>query len=265
MAESDRKRESFNTVVDWYDRYRRGYPAEVIEQIVQAAQIGTGSHALEIGCGTGQLTRPLLERGITVTAVELGEALAERARRNLAQFSGVHIDVSSFETWAMPQERFDAVLRATAFHWLDPKVRAAKSGRALKSGGRLVAVYPHHINEENNEFVRDSQTYYLKWGLSPDPDWRPPTADEVAPMYTDIDECPAFSRVDRLRILKTVHFTTDEYVGLLHTDSLVLTLSPPKREGFLADIATLIDSRYGGKIARDYLYEMVVAQKTSGS
>lgn len=33
-------------------------------------------------------------------------------------------------------------------------------------------------------------------------------------------------------ILKTLHFTTDEYAGLLHTDSLILTLSPPEREGF---------------------------------
>ena len=263
MGESDRSRESFNTVVDWYDRYRRGYPVEVIERIVETAQIGPGSHALEIGSGTGQLTRPLLERGITVTAVELGEALAERARKNLGHFVGFHVDVSSFETWALPRKCFDAVLSATAFHWLDPNVRAAKSGRALKAGGRLVAVYPHLVSGEDHGFFHDSQTSYLKWGLSIDPDFRLPTREEVVPMHADIEKCPAFTHVDRLRILKTRHFTTDEYVGLLHTDSLVLTLSPPALEGFLADIAALIESRYDGKIVRHYLYEIVVAQKTS--
>lgn len=263
MAESGRSRESFNTVVDWYDRYRQGYPAEVIDQIVQVAQIGPGRHALEIGCGTGQLTRPLLERGITVTAVELGKALAEQARRNLAHFTRIHIDVSPFETWILPQTPFDAVLCATVFHWIDPNIRAAKSARALKAGGQLVAVYPHQVFGENDEFFRDSQTAYLKWGLSTDPHFRLPTVDEVGPMYTDIDDCPTFTRVERLRILKTRHFTTDQYVGLLHTDSLVLTLSLVEREGFLADLATLIDVRYGGKIARDYLYEIVVAEKTT--
>lgn len=168
---------------------------------------------------------------------------------------------AAFETWTLPRERFDAVLCATAFHWLEPNVRAAKSARTLKAAWRLVAVYPQHIYEENNEFFRDSETYYLKRGLSTNPDWRPSTADEVAPIYSDIDDCPAFSRVDRLRILKTLHFTSDEYVGLLLTDSLVLTFSAPERDGFLADMATLIEFRSAGKMARHYLYEIVVAKK----
>ena len=65
----------------------------------------------------------------------------------------------------------------------------------------------------------------------------------------------------RRRVRCTVHYATDGYVGLLSTDSLILSLSPQDQEGFLADIRALVDSRYGGRVARDYLYEIVAARK----
>lgn len=50
-------------------------------------------------------------------------------------------------------------------------------------------------------------------------------------------------------------------MGLLSTDSLILTLPAPAQDGFLTDIRTLIDSRYEGHVSRDYLYELVAARK----
>jgi 16S rRNA A1518/A1519 N6-dimethyltransferase RsmA/KsgA/DIM1 with predicted DNA glycosylase/AP lyase activity len=46
---------------------------------------------LEIGCGTGQATVPLAERGSRIVAVELGPAMAAVARRNLARFPAVQV------------------------------------------------------------------------------------------------------------------------------------------------------------------------------
>lgn len=266
MGESDwtepkRARESFNTVSTLYDRYRRGYPADVIAEIITLARLLPGNSVLEIGCGTGQLTKPLLDHGAHVFAVELGKALAAIAIKKLSAFPNVRVEVVSFENWTMPSSSFDAVFCATSFHWLDPTVRAAKCAQALRPGGALVAVYPHYVEGENAAFVHDTQPYYLKWGLSYDPDWRPPSCNEIPTMYRDIDECAQFAAVERHYIPLTLEFTRDEYVGLLRTDSLILTLTEQSREGFLADIAALIDSHYAGVIARDFMYEIVVGRK----
>lgn len=110
MADTDhveptRSRESFNRVASLYDRYRRGYPEEVVDRLVAAAGIERGRRVLEIGPGTGQLTRPLLQRGAWVTAVELGQDLAALAQRNLADYPHFEMVVSSFEDWALPPHR----------------------------------------------------------------------------------------------------------------------------------------------------------------
>src|ERR1700749_3748758 len=74
----------FDDVAEEYDRHRPAYPDELVDRACQIAGIGPGDRVLEIGCGTGQLTRSLLARGLHVTAVEPGQNLLALARQNLA-------------------------------------------------------------------------------------------------------------------------------------------------------------------------------------
>ena len=71
--------------------------------------VGPDCHVLEIGCGTGQATAPLAQRGGWVVAVELGPEMAADARRNLAAFPTVQVVTSAFEDWSLPIEPFDLV------------------------------------------------------------------------------------------------------------------------------------------------------------
>jgi len=64
---------------------------------------------LEIGCGTGQATVPLAERGLAITAVELGAELAAIARRRLAGFPAAGVVTCAFEDWPPQGAPFDAV------------------------------------------------------------------------------------------------------------------------------------------------------------
>src|ERR1700755_1366206 len=73
----------FDEVAEDYDRHRPGYPDVLVDQACEAAAIGPGAEVLELGCGTGQLTRSLLARGLRVTAVEPGTQLIARARDQL--------------------------------------------------------------------------------------------------------------------------------------------------------------------------------------
>jgi hypothetical protein len=53
------------------------------------------------------------------------------------------------------------------------------------------------------------------------------------------------------------------YIGLLNTDSLVNSLNDQSRRGFLQDIDRLIESKYNGEVVRNYVYEVIVAQRAS--
>src|SRR5438045_1894829 len=81
----------FDEVAAEYDRHRPAYPDELIDRACQVAGIGRGDPVVEIGCGTGQLTRGLLARGLQVTALEPGPSLSALARQNLASAGAVDV------------------------------------------------------------------------------------------------------------------------------------------------------------------------------
>ena len=123
-----------------YDRHRPVYPDELIDQACRVAGIGSGDHVLEVGCGSGQLTRGLLARGLHVTALEPGKNLIALARQNLEGAGAVEFVNAQFEDALLPREQFRAVFSASAFHWIDPKVSWQKSADVLVPGGTLALV-----------------------------------------------------------------------------------------------------------------------------
>jgi SAM-dependent methyltransferase len=161
-----RRRESFDVVAEDYDLYRPPYPPEVVDAFVTWPRLHSGSSVLEIGCGTGQLSVPLAKLGMNLVAVELGPHLAALARRNLKQFPNAHVEVSSFEQWPLPSKKFDAVLSASAFHWLDPAIRFAKSAEALRPEGYLTILHAHHVSGGTPGFYADTQSFYPSFALS---------------------------------------------------------------------------------------------------
>lgn len=131
---------AFNEVADEYDRHRPTYPDALIDQACEVAGIGPGAPVLEIGCGTGQLTRSLLARGLRVTAVEPGDQLLARARRRLQGLGDVRLVNARLEEVSLPHARYQAVFFASSIHWVDPDVSWHKAADALVDGGTLALV-----------------------------------------------------------------------------------------------------------------------------
>jgi SAM-dependent methyltransferase len=127
----------FNDVAREYDRHRPSYPDALIDQACEVAAIGPGVAVLEIGCGTGQLTRSLLARGLRVTAVEPGDQLIARARDQLQDAGEVQFINASLEDASLPRAYYRAVFSASAIHWIDPDVSWRKAADALVDGGTL--------------------------------------------------------------------------------------------------------------------------------
>jgi SAM-dependent methyltransferase len=218
---------------------------------------------LEIGSGTGQATVPLAERGFQITAIELGPILAAVALRKLARFPNVTIVQGAFEAWPLPLEPYDAVVSATAFHWLDPSVRITKSADALRPDGALATIATHHIGGGDTQFFIDVQDCYGRWfkrvgeGIY----GRLQTAADIAPDSGELEHSGRFEPPTFRRYEWEQPYSAQEYIDLLSTYSDHRALEDAARQHLLDCVSRLIVDRYGGRIRKRYLNELRIARR----
>jgi SAM-dependent methyltransferase len=256
----ERLRATFDQAAELYDRARPGYPAELFAELGTLAGVGPGCRLLEIGCGTGQATVPLAERGCEIVAVELGAGLAAVARRNLARFPSVDVVVGAFEDWPLPAERFEVVLAATTWHWIDPAVRVARAAAALRPGGALATISTHHVAGGDAEFFELAQGCYERWDPATPPGGaRLPPAAEVAEDRQELAGSTQFGSPVFRRWEWEHPYSTAGYLDLLRTYSGHRAMEEAARQRLLGCIAGLIDGRFGGRIRKRYLTELRVA------
>ena len=169
----------FDEIAAEYDRHRPVYPDELIDRACQVAGIGNGDPVLEVGCGSGQLTRGLLARGLHVTALEPGPSLIALARQNLQGAGEIEFVNARFEDAPLPRERFAAVFSASAFHWIDPKVSWQKAADVLVPGGTLALIQYCGLQEPHTKPDQDAVLAALGQ-IAPD-------AAANWPSYRDLD------------------------------------------------------------------------------
>jgi SAM-dependent methyltransferase len=257
----ERLRATFAEVAELYDRARPLYPGSVFDDLVEFGRLGERARVLEIGCGTGQATLPLAQRGFDLTSIELGKQLADVARRKLAGYANVEIVVADFETWQPKAERFDAVVAFTAFHWIDPDVRYEKSASVLRKGSALAVVSTQHVwPEESDPFWAEVQEDYD--AVAPDPaNSAPPRSDAVADLTDEIDASERFENVVVRRYLWEVSYTSAEYINVLDTYSGHRALANATRNALYDRIRRRIESRPDKTVRKTYLATLNVARR----
>jgi ubiquinone/menaquinone biosynthesis C-methylase UbiE len=147
---SSRSREaqalSFGSVAEVYERSRPGYPEEAVLWLVGVEPLDV----VDLGAGTGKLTRSLVALDHRVTAVE---PLPEM----LAQLRAAMPDVTALEGGAeeipLPDASADVVVAAQAFHWFDHGPALREIARVLRPGGRLSLVW--NMRDESEEWVAE--------------------------------------------------------------------------------------------------------------
>ncbi len=140
----------FNQVADEYDRHRPTYPEQLVDRACRLAGLEPGDQVLEIGCGTGQLTRSLLARGLRVTAIEPGAQLAGLAQQRLRGMGELEFVNARFEDSRLPHEHFRAVFSASAIHWVDPDVGWRRAADALVPDGTLALIQYFGLHESRS-------------------------------------------------------------------------------------------------------------------
>jgi SAM-dependent methyltransferase len=170
----------FDEVPELYDRVRPTSPDELFADLVSIAGIREGSSVLEVGCGTGQATRALAALGFSVTAVEPGAGMAALARQRLSGFHNVQVETSTFEEWDDRGRRFDLLLAAASWHWVDPAIGWPRAYEVLRPGAWM-ALVGHIVVRRPSEPEVYAETVDLHDRYCPgNPDWgHPPLEDEV--------------------------------------------------------------------------------------
>ena len=273
----------FDEVAAEYDRHRPAYPDELVNQACHVAGIGSGDHVLEVGCGSGQLTRGLLARGLHVTAVEPGKSLLALARQNLEGAGEVEFVNAQFEDALLPREQFQAVFSASAFHWVDPEVSWQKAADVLVPGGTLALVQYCGLEEPRSKEDQEASLVAIRkvvpdvaanWPAYRDLDGtlagmeqRRGNVSEVWAWFGSYDigqdyASRLFGDVQVAVMPKLVEHSPDELNALLRTMSFYARISPDQRRGLEREYQAIYE-RLGRPIRASTVAALVTARRST--
>ena len=157
------KRLLFDTIAEIYDLVRPRYPRSLIDDLEEACHLEGSGKILEIGPGTGQLTKSLAERGLNIDCVEIGSKLAGIARSRLSEFPNIRIKIGNFEKMKYKANYYDLAVFPTSYKWIDPNERIPRVTRLLRENGYIAIIETHHVNGGTENFFIDSQTCFKRY------------------------------------------------------------------------------------------------------
>ncbi len=252
--------ESFGTAAGRYDRTRPRYPDTVVERIVAASP---GPDVLDVGCGTGIAARQFQAAGCRVLGVEPDARMADFARR-----SGVDVEVATFEAWDPAGRTFDAVVAATAWHWVDPLAGAVKAAQVLRPSGCL-AVFGHAFQLPLDVLDAFIAVYQR---VAPDSPFNPEPMRQALPAYErmyakfadGIRAAGSFIDLEQLRFDWEHSYSRDEWLEQMPTSGGLTRFPPDKLAKVLDAVGAAIDAM-GGSFTMRYATVGVAAVRSSAT
>ncbi|MDP9255778.1 MAG: class I SAM-dependent methyltransferase, partial [Actinomycetota bacterium] len=140
----------FDRAAQAYELGRAGYPAAAVETILAVAGAAPGRTLLELGAGTGKLTRDLVGSGARVLALEPVAGMREVLAQNAPQAQTLD---AVAEAIPLAEASVDAVIAAQSFHWFDPEAATAEVARVLRPGGAVALIW--NRRDERVAWVRE--------------------------------------------------------------------------------------------------------------
>jgi SAM-dependent methyltransferase len=224
---------SFSRVADAYERARPGYPEDAVEWLVGAEPC----RVVDVGAGTGKLTRQLAALGHEATAVEPSAEMLAQLRAAMPDLRAV---VASAEAIPLPDRSADAVVAAQAFHWFEPVASLREIARILRPRGRLGLIW--NMRDDRVAWVAQLSELLGADGLGAGwPDAAITTSGRFGPLER---ETFAFEQtVDR-----------ETLQDLVASRSFTATREPDERTRLLEQVGALHDEHaVGGELVLPYV------------
>lgn len=125
---------AFDQAASVYEASRPSYPQAAVDWLVPSG----ARQALDLGAGTGKLTRLLVARGLDVTAVDPSREMLDELERALP---GIPVLIGTGEEIPVEAASVDVVVSAQAWHWVDPERAVPEVARVLRPGGSIGLVW----------------------------------------------------------------------------------------------------------------------------
>lgn len=212
---------SFGSVAEAYAKYRPGYPDEAVRWMVGTSP-GT---VLELGAGTGALTRSLSALGHEVIATDPSAGVLSHLKKAVPKARTM---VGRAEDIALPSSSVDVVVAAQAFHWFDRERALPEIARVLRPGGVLALVW-------------NSGDYKVPWVRRVFQLTDTPDAESLG---DPLDGSELFSTSEARVFRHWQRFHKHSLVGFVASNSRTATMAADERDALLDEIGRLYDS-YG--------------------
>jgi SAM-dependent methyltransferase len=209
---------SFGAAADAYERARPTYPDDAVDWLLPEG----AREVLDLGAGTGKLTRTLAARDLDVTAVEPIDEMRATLEAALPQ---VHALKGTAEQIPLPDRSMDVITVAQAWHWVDVKRATAEAARVLKPGGTLALIWNR----------RDERVPWVK-RLSEVMG----SGDAELIELESITIAPPFGPTETSTTTWSRPMTADLLVEMAASRSYVITATPRRRREILDGVRELV-------------------------
>ncbi len=237
---------AFELVADLYERARPEYPKDAVAWLAEGLELREGRTVLDLGAGTGKLTRQLLETGALVIAVEPGDAMRAELVRAVP---GVKALRGSAEDIPVPDDSIDAVTVGQAFHWFRHEEALREIHRVLKPGGGIALVW----NSRDQEAALQREVNELLEPLVP-PD------RAVAGLWSRaLVESDLFGPVEERRFRFSDELDADALADRIASISFVAAAPPEERARIDSRLRAVVE-KLGGRIDFPYVTAVYVSR-----
>jgi SAM-dependent methyltransferase len=244
MATREERSRSFGAVAVDYDRARTGPPAEAIAWLLPAG----ARAAVDLGAGTGKLSRVLADQVPQVTAVEPDGRMRAVLR---AHSPGVQVVEGTGEAIPLPDASVDGVFVSSAWHWMDPALAVPEIARVLRDGGRF-GVLGTGMDRESGWLreIRWRPDGQSRSDESTDRDASSETQARHRDHQVTLPAGDLFGNIQTRRFGFSRTMTIDGIVDMLGTYSRLITATPEDRAAVLDAARTALTEHFptGGEI-----------------
>lgn len=236
---------SFELVADVYERSRPSYPQEAIDWIAAKLGLGSGTTVLDLGAGTGKLTRALVETGARVIAVEPGDAMRAELERTLPEVEALR---GAAEDIPLLDESVDSIAVGQAFHWFRHDEAIPELHRVLRPRGGVALVwYSRDPDSPLFDEIGDLIAPFVPSDRGDEDEWPRP-----------LGESELFGPLEERRFPFVQELDTDTVAERIASVSFVAAAPPDARAELDAAIRRAAD-RFGGRVPFAYVTRAYVS------